>query len=174
MAMTSQSLYGSMRSITRCLVQQSLRARVSTGLHPGSRAHTSKAGGATVEAATLDAPHETSTSYQQQEAPTTSAFRAHIDFKFVRDNVELVVQNCAARLTSADPRRVVQLYEEMVQVQQETDKLRAARNENSVAMKVSRATRGGWSACVRPWKCGREIFIRALVAKMSLKNIPAG
>ena len=71
-------------------------------------------------------------------APEAPAYRAHIDFKFVRDNVEAVAANCRARLSSADPHLVAQLYEQYVAAQQETDKLRAARNENSSAMKVGR------------------------------------
>ncbi|PSC75103.1 aspartate aminotransferase [Micractinium conductrix] len=68
-------------------------------------------------------------------APEPPAYRAFVDFKFVRDNVEAVAANCAARLSCADPQRVATLYEEYVAAQQETDRLRAARNENSGAMK---------------------------------------
>ena len=66
------------------------------------------------------------------------AYRAFIDFKFVRDNVDAVAANCRDRLSNADPHLVAQLYDEFVRAQQETDKLRAARNENSSAMKVRR------------------------------------
>ena len=81
---------------------------------------------------------QASTSGQQQpvEGP---AYRAYIDFKSLRDNVEAVAANCRNRLSKADPHLVARLYEEYVGAQQETDKLRAARNENSGAMKVSAA-----------------------------------
>ncbi|KAL4859468.1 Serine--tRNA ligase [Chlorella vulgaris] len=72
----------------------------------------------------------------QQQAPEPPSYRASIDFKFVRDNVEAVAVNCTNRLSSADPQLVARLYEEYVEAQQQTDKLRAARNENSSAMKA--------------------------------------
>ncbi len=83
-------------------------------------------------------------------APEAPAYRAHIDFKFVRDNVEAVAANCTARLSSADPHLVAQLYEQYVAAQQETDKLRAARNENSSAMKVSAAAAAACRRCLLP------------------------
>jgi seryl-tRNA synthetase len=64
-----------------------------------------------------------------------SGFRAYIDFKFVRDNVELLTANCANRNTDAHPQKVAELYDAYVALQQETDALRNARNENSNAMK---------------------------------------
>lgn len=76
---------------------------------------------------------EPSTSYTQEEGP---AFKANIDFKFVRDNLDLVSRNCIARqATSANPQEIVRLYEEFLRLSQETDRVRAARNENSTAMK---------------------------------------
>lgn len=89
-------------------------------------------------AAAVEVAEQASTSGQQQpvEGP---AYRAYIDFKSLRDNVEAVAANCRNRLSKADPHLVARLYEEYVGAQQETDKLRAARNENSGAMKVSAA-----------------------------------
>lgn len=46
-----------------------------------------------------------------------------------------MAQNCRDRAAAADPHRVAQLYEEFVRLQQETDAVRAARNDNSSAMK---------------------------------------
>lgn len=63
------------------------------------------------------------------------AFKANLDFKFVKDNLQLVADNCKLRNTSADPARVVQLYDEFARLKQECDSLRASRNENSAAMK---------------------------------------
>jgi seryl-tRNA synthetase len=79
------------------------------------------------------APVEATPKISGQEEDT--GYRAYIDFKFVRDNLDLVKQNCADRLVKADPGQVVSLYDEFVQLTQEADAVRAARNENSSAMK---------------------------------------
>ena len=63
------------------------------------------------------------------------SFRAHIDFKFIRDNLDLITQNCRDRHVTADPEKVVRLYNDFLELVQEADGLRAARNENSTAMK---------------------------------------
>ena len=73
-----------------------------------------------------------SSSGNQHHSP---AFRAHIDFKFIRDNVETMAKNCSMRCMDADPYRVAELYDEYCKLLQETDHLRALRNENSAAMK---------------------------------------
>ncbi|KAI7841623.1 hypothetical protein COHA_004793 [Chlorella ohadii] len=103
-----------------------------------SRVPGSAAAAAAVEVQQAEASAAATAQQQAQPpaaAPEAPAYRAHIDFKFVRDNVEAVAANCTARLSSADPHLVAQLYEQYVAAQQETDKLRAARNENSSAMK---------------------------------------
>lgn len=68
-------------------------------------------------------------------AQNHESYRAHIDFKFVRDNVDLVRQNATNRLVNASPDEVVRLYDEFVALTQESDAVRAARNENSAQMK---------------------------------------
>ena len=81
------------------------------------------------------------------EAPTHAAtveesgprFKASIDFKFLKDNVDLMVKNTRDRSSSADPKLVVQLYDKYIQLKQEADLIRAERNENSGAMKVHTA-----------------------------------
>lgn len=77
-------------------------------------------------------PHQALELSGQEEE---TGYRAYIDFKFIRDNVDLVKQNCVDRLVKADPDHVVTLYDEFVQLTQEADAVRAARNENSSAMK---------------------------------------
>lgn len=76
---------------------------------------------------------------QLAEAPAKQdeeqSFRAHIDFKFIRDNLDLITQNCRDRHVVADPEKVVHLYNDYLELVQEADGLRAARNENSTAMK---------------------------------------
>jgi seryl-tRNA synthetase len=93
------------------------------------------------EAASSAAQQQQQPQQQQQQQPEqlqaeAPAFRAYIDFKSLRDNVDAAVVNCRNRLSSADPHLVARLYEEFVAAQQEADKLRASRNENSGAMKV--------------------------------------
>ncbi|EFJ45296.1 hypothetical protein VOLCADRAFT_82377 [Volvox carteri f. nagariensis] len=73
-----------------------------------------------------------STSAPSTEAPS---FRANLDFKFIKENVELVATNCKNRFSSADPHKVVALYDEFVALKTQADSLRAERNENSNAMK---------------------------------------
>lgn len=68
-------------------------------------------------------------------APAPLTFKANLDFKFIRDNLAAVQQNCLNRNSTADPAAVVQLYDEFVQLKVQTDQIRAARNLNSSAMK---------------------------------------
>lgn len=96
----------------------------------------SRPGAAAAAAVELQAEVPPASAQQASGPAEPPAFRAFIDFKFVRDNVEAVAANCRNRLSTADPHLVAQLYEEYVKAQQETDRLRAARNENSSAMKV--------------------------------------
>ena len=44
--------------------------------------------------------------------------------------------NCERRNSAADPRLVARLYDNFVQLQQQAESLRQARNENAAAMKV--------------------------------------
>ena len=68
-------------------------------------------------------------------ASSHESYRAYIDFKFVRDNLEVVKQNARNRLVKASPDDVVRLYDEFVRLTQEADAVRAARNDNSAQMK---------------------------------------
>jgi len=63
-------------------------------------------------------------------------YKVNIDFKFIRDNLQLVIENCKLRNSSADPAMVAQLYDEYVKLKAESDTIRTSRNENSAAMKV--------------------------------------
>lgn len=83
-----------------------------------------------------ESPASTAAAATSAAQPIAPAFKAHLDFKFVKDNLELVLKNVQDRASSADARRVVQLYDEFAQLKQEADQLRAQRNENSNAMKV--------------------------------------
>jgi hypothetical protein len=65
------------------------------------------------------------------------AYKVNLDFKFIRDNLQLVTDNCKIRDSAADPALVAQLYDDYVKLKAESDNLRSSRNENSAAMKVS-------------------------------------
>jgi seryl-tRNA synthetase len=58
-----------------------------------------------------------------------------LDIKFIRDNLDAVKANISARNMTADPDRVVRLYEERNSRIQNLDELRQARNENAKKMK---------------------------------------
>mmetsp|Transcript_9491 Transcript_9491/g.24180 ORF Transcript_9491/g.24180 Transcript_9491/m.24180 type:complete len:530 (-) Transcript_9491:35-1624(-) len=63
------------------------------------------------------------------------AFTAHLDFKFIRDNVDLLSRNSEIRNSSADVAAVAALYDKYLEKKSETDDVRAARNANGKAMK---------------------------------------
>lgn len=86
--------------------------------------------------ASTSAPAEAASPAAAHSAADMPAFKAHLDFKFIRDNVDLVAANCKSRLSNADPRRVADLYDQYVKLKTEADQLRAERNENANAMKV--------------------------------------
>ncbi|MEW5315552.1 MAG: hypothetical protein WDW38_006973 [Sanguina aurantia] len=76
---------------------------------------------------------------QKPLAATTSSaqslFRAQLDFKFIKENLQLVTDNAKSRFSTADPARVVALYDQFTKVKQQVEALRAERNENSASMK---------------------------------------
>ena len=69
-------------------------------------------------------------------AAAQPGFKASLDFRAVRDNIEAIRQNVRDRNSSADPDRVCQLYDEWRQLEDESGRLRNERNQNSKAMKV--------------------------------------
>ena len=171
----------SLQGLGRCVAPRAVRRQCSGlgGLRPFTTSGGGAArGGAASASALADAPFPATApteaadgtpaavaaEQQQEQAPT---YRAAIDFKFVRDNLELVARNCVERAAAADPARVVALYEEFVRLQQETDAVRAARNENSTAMKMGGGGvggAGGWGRRAdseeRTWACClREILL---------------
>jgi len=58
-----------------------------------------------------------------------------LDLKYIRENLEQVIENTKNRQVSADPQRVVDLYERRNQLLQESESLRHRRNLNAQAMK---------------------------------------
>lgn len=71
-----------------------------------------------------------------QSASPAPAFKAFIDFKFVRENLGLVGKNCVARKVNVNCVAVVKLYDDFVAMKMECDEIRQKRNDNSKAMKV--------------------------------------
>lgn len=63
------------------------------------------------------------------------AFTAYLDFKFIRDNVELLSKNAQLRNSAVDVAAVAELYDRYLAKKNDTDELRAARNANGKAMK---------------------------------------
>jgi len=63
-------------------------------------------------------------------------FKAHLDFRFVKTNLELLRENVKNRNSPADPDVVVELYDKWVKVLEELERVRADRNANAKAMKV--------------------------------------
>ena len=68
-------------------------------------------------------------------APVGPRFNAYLDFKFIRDNVEMLQQNAGNRKSSADVAAVAELYDKYIDMKLKTDDVRAARNANGKAMK---------------------------------------
>jgi seryl-tRNA synthetase len=101
------------------------QARAPRGLPPRAVASAAAAPPADAAAAAAPPAHD-----------DAHFFRAAIDFRFVRDNLEAVAANCAARRASADPALVARLFDEFSELQRAAEALRAARNEAAAAMKA--------------------------------------
>ncbi|XP_022133431.1 serine--tRNA ligase, chloroplastic/mitochondrial isoform X1 [Momordica charantia] len=80
----------------------------------------------------------------QADPPTTIAgeekvakpqWRASIDFKWIRDNRDLVAANILNRKSGVDLELVLQLYDKMLNLQKEVERLRAERNAVANKMK---------------------------------------
>ncbi|EIE20022.1 putative seryl-tRNA synthetase [Coccomyxa subellipsoidea C-169] len=63
------------------------------------------------------------------------AFRAYLDFRFVKSNLDKLRENVKNRNSSADPDLVARLYDNWVRVLEELESVRADRNSNARAMK---------------------------------------
>lgn len=64
------------------------------------------------------------------------SFRAFLDFKALKADLDKHVQNCENRSSNADPARVIGLYDQFCEAQQQLDSVREERNSNAKAMKV--------------------------------------
>jgi hypothetical protein len=114
------SLLHSRPGVVAAAAAASAAATATPAAASGSEAAASTQAGAAAAAASCPAP----------------AYKVPLDFRFVRDNLELVTTNCRQRNSAADPALVVALYDEFLALKSESEALRAARNENSTSMKV--------------------------------------
>ena len=62
-------------------------------------------------------------------------WKAPLDFKFIRDNVDDVIANCQNRNSGANPKLVVELYQRYLERNQELAEMQQARNTNAKKMK---------------------------------------
>lgn len=85
---------------------------------------------ATVEQA-QDPSHAVPTAVQHKPA-----FRAFLDFKALKADLDKHVQNCKNRNSNADPTKVAGLYDRYCEATQRVDRTREHRNSNAKAMKV--------------------------------------
>uniref|UniRef100_A0A061QX49 serine--tRNA ligase n=1 Tax=Tetraselmis sp. GSL018 TaxID=582737 RepID=A0A061QX49_9CHLO len=108
----------------------------ATGSHKSSSlVHRDKCRNVTVGSASVKSDNESTVETTAAEDVTAPSFRAFLDFKFIRDNVELLSSNAKMRNSSADVPAVASLYDQYVDIKTRTDDVRASRNENSKAMK---------------------------------------
>lgn len=142
MMMASKAMRSSMLISSRPLLARPFApagAPTGRGQVSGMRAVAVDAPAAAAAAATGGSSSDHSSGSKAQPS-----FKAHLDFKFVKENLQLVIDNCKERFAnSANPAKVVELYDEFTRLKQESDTLRASRNENSAAMKVGRGAPNG-------------------------------
>ena len=81
----------------------------------------------------------------QQTRPPS--YRAYIDFRALKADLDRHVQNCSDRNSAGDPKAVAQLYDEWLAAQSKVEQLREERNANAQSMKV----------------CSRDIVITGLI-----------
>uniref|UniRef100_A0A7R9XRN9 Serine-tRNA synthetase type1 N-terminal domain-containing protein n=1 Tax=Ostreococcus sp. 'lucimarinus' TaxID=242159 RepID=A0A7R9XRN9_9CHLO len=104
----------------------SVVARRWTPGRPAQRATLATRASATSEAPALNASGETNKAL---------AWKAAIDFKFVRDNAELVQKNATTRKVDVDVQEIIAKYEALNALNFKCDELRERRNANAKSMK---------------------------------------
>ncbi|CAI5534549.1 unnamed protein product [Closterium sp. Naga37s-1] len=94
------------------------------------------ASSAAVEAKEVSPPSQSNDGSVKAAAAPPATWKASIDFKWVRENRDLMEANVKERQSNADVARVVELYEDFVSKNLEVDRLRAERNKVANAMKA--------------------------------------
>ena len=85
-----------------------------THLQPSRTIYTRSSPRATVEVAAPPSTGVTDDSSPAASPPERATWKANIDFKYIRDNKEAVIENCLIRKSTADVNRVVELYEDFL------------------------------------------------------------
>eukprot|EP00891_Asterochloris_glomerata_P009215 jgi/Astpho2/9215/e_gw1.00138.12.1_t len=70
---------------------------------------------------------------EQQARPPS--YRAYIDFRALKADLDRHVRNCSDRNSAGDPKAVAQLYDEWLAAQSKVEQLREERNANAQSMK---------------------------------------
>ncbi|CAI5958787.1 unnamed protein product [Closterium sp. NIES-65] len=94
------------------------------------------ASSAAVEAKEVSPPSQPNDGSVKAAAAPPATWKASIDFKWVRENRDLMEANVKERQSNADVALVVELYEDFVSKNLEVDRLRAERNRVANAMKA--------------------------------------
>ena len=90
-----------------------------------------------------------------------------LDYKFIKENLELVKTNIARRNVRADAELVAQLYQQRCALEQQTDELRQERNDNAAAMKekLEKAERDNLI------RCGQKLKEEIAACEEKLKKV---
>ena len=92
--------------------------------------------------------HAASTAAVEEVTATTQSpslidhkpsFRAFLDFKALKADLDKHVANCRDRNSNANPRKIASLYDQFCEAQQQVESIREDRNANAKAMKASNA-----------------------------------
>lgn len=146
--MTMTSLCGCGRNVipASTLISKRLRRHLLWASRQSSRCSDQQAGRCCIHhlhvvsaASTIERQSQQSdvvTSPQQHK----STFRAFLDFKALKADLDRHVKNCKDRNSSADPAKIAKLYDKYCEAQQRVDKVREDRNSNAKAMKVQTAS----------------------------------
>ncbi|CAI7837601.1 unnamed protein product [Closterium sp. NIES-53] len=94
------------------------------------------ASSAAVEAKEVSPPSQSNDGSAKAVVAPPATWKASIDFKWVRENRDLMEATVKERQSNADVARVVELYEDFVSKNLEVDRLRAERNRVANAMKA--------------------------------------
>ena len=113
-----------------CTQRYSRHARSEQHLGQVCKRHFRTVCPATVEQE-RDISHAVPTAVQHKPA-----FRAFLDFKALKADLDKHVQNCKNRKSTADPTKVASLYDQYCEATQRVDRAREDRNTTAKAMKV--------------------------------------
>lgn len=120
-------------SVSRSTSQAFRKCRHSQSDQHATRKRHSCAVAASAAVADHSVDAASATLVDQKQKPS---FRAFLDFKALKADLDKHVQNCKNRSSNADPAKVIGLYDHFCEAQQQLDSVREERNSNAKAMKV--------------------------------------